>query len=46
MPVRIGHAGQVLLDAAGTELICPKGHGMLYTPEMPAEPECWVRASL
>jgi hypothetical protein len=45
MPVRIGHAGQVLLDPAGTELVCPHGHGMLYTPEMPAEPECWVRVS-
>lgn len=43
MPVRIGHAGQVLLEQAGTELVCPRGHGMLYTPEISVEAESWVR---
>ena len=30
-PVRIGVPGQMLLEAAGQEVMCPKGHGSLYT---------------
>jgi hypothetical protein len=32
-PVRIGIPGQVLLETTGLELMCPKGHGILYSPE-------------
>ncbi len=30
-PMRIGVAGQVLLEAAGQEVMCPHGHGSVYT---------------
>jgi hypothetical protein len=30
-PVRIGVPGQILLEAAGQEVMCPKGHGSVYT---------------
>lgn len=30
-PVRIGVPGQMLLEAAGQEVMCPKGHGSVYT---------------
>jgi len=43
MPVRIGTCGQVLLEQAGLELVCPQGHGMQYTPQMQVEAESWVR---
>lgn len=32
-PVRIGVPGQMLLDPAGEEVMCPKGHGSVYTSE-------------
>jgi hypothetical protein len=32
-PVRIGVPGQMLLDPAGEEVICPRGHGSVYTSE-------------
>jgi len=32
-PIRIGIPGQVLLETAGLELMCPKGHGIIYTSE-------------
>jgi hypothetical protein len=32
-PVRIGIPGQILLDAAGVEVMCPVGHGAVYTAE-------------
>lgn len=30
-PVRIGVPGQMLLEAAGQEVMCPRGHGSVYT---------------
>ncbi len=36
MSVDIGRPGCVLLNWAGTELVCPEGHGVLYLPESPA----------
>jgi hypothetical protein len=32
-PLRIGIPGDVLLDTAGEEVICPKGHGSMYTSQ-------------
>jgi hypothetical protein len=32
-PVRIGVPGHILLDPAGQEVICPKGHGAMYTSQ-------------
>jgi hypothetical protein len=32
-PLRIGVPGQMLLDLAGQEVRCPKGHGTMYTPQ-------------
>ncbi len=33
MPVDVGRPGSVLLNFAGTEMVCEDGHGMLYVPE-------------
>lgn len=33
-PVRIGCPGCLLLDWAGTELLCTEGHGVLHVPDM------------
>jgi hypothetical protein len=33
-PTRIGRRSQLLLDWHGTELMCERGHGMLYVPEV------------
>jgi hypothetical protein len=33
LPVEIGRTGSVLLNWAGTEMVCPQGHGVLYLPE-------------
>jgi hypothetical protein len=33
LPVEIGRTGSVLLNWAGTEMVCPQGHGVLYFPE-------------
>ncbi len=38
MAAHVGCPGCVLLDWAGTELVCNEGHGMLHIPEMPS---CW-----
>jgi hypothetical protein len=35
LPVEIGRTGSVLLNWAGTEMVCPKGHGVLYLPDSP-----------
>jgi MacB-like periplasmic core domain len=32
-PVRIGIPGQILLDTTGVEVMCPVGHGAMYTSE-------------
>ena len=32
-PMRIGIPGQVLLETAGQEVMCPQGHGSVYTSE-------------
>jgi hypothetical protein len=32
-PVRIGIPGHMLLDTAGLEVMCPRGHGAVYTSE-------------
>jgi hypothetical protein len=37
-PIRIGCPGCLLLDWAGTEFLCPHGHGVLYVPHHVA---CW-----
>jgi hypothetical protein len=34
-PVTIGSASYTLLDWYGTELLCARGHGLLYEPEIP-----------
>ncbi|MEQ1948684.1 MAG: hypothetical protein ABL995_15955 [Bryobacteraceae bacterium] len=33
LPVRIGITGLVLLETSGEEVMCPKGHGSVYTAE-------------
>jgi hypothetical protein len=33
LPVEIGRTGSILLNWAGTEMVCPQGHGVLYLPE-------------
>jgi len=35
-PVRIGGPSRILLEWHGTELMCDRGHGLLYVPEWPA----------
>jgi hypothetical protein len=35
-PVRIGESSRILLEWHGTELMCERGHGLLYVPEWPA----------
>jgi len=35
-PVRIGESSRILLEWHGTELMCLRGHGLLYVPEWPA----------
>lgn len=45
LPTRVGCPGCLLLDWAGTELVCMEGHGMLHIPELVAcweEPERWT----
>ncbi len=45
-PVRIGCPGCLLLDWAGTELLCTEGHGVLHVPHMAPswdeQPEHWI----
>ncbi len=36
LPVDIGRPGSVLLNWAGTEMVCSQGHGVLYLPDSPA----------
>ena len=31
LPVRIGEGARMLLEPAGTEMACPRGHGVLFT---------------
>ena len=33
LPTRIGIPGQMLLETAGEEVMCPQGHGWVYTAE-------------
>jgi hypothetical protein len=45
LATRVGCPGCLLLDWAGTELVCVEGHGMLHVPEMAScwhEPESWT----
>lgn len=45
MATYVGCTGCLLLDWAGTELVCVEGHGMLHVPEMVAcwqEPDKWT----
>lgn len=35
-PIQIGAPGHVLLDWSGTEMVCPRGHGVLYLPDSQA----------
>jgi hypothetical protein len=32
-PLRIGVPGQILLETAGQEVMCPQGHGSVYTSD-------------
>ena len=32
-PLRIGTSGQMLLDPSGEEIMCPRGHGSVYTSQ-------------
>ena len=45
-PVRIGSPGCLLLNWAGTELMCSEGHGVLHVPELAsawdADAEQWI----
>lgn len=46
MPVQMGSLGHVLMEAMSTEMVCPNGHGMLWTPEdsLESHPEDqWLR---
>jgi MacB-like periplasmic core domain len=36
LPVEIGRPGSVLLNWAGTEMVCSEGHGVLYLADSPA----------
>jgi hypothetical protein len=36
LPVEIGSTGSILLNWAGTEMVCSEGHGVLYVPESAA----------
>lgn len=43
-PTRIGSPAQLMLGWYGTELICTRGHGALYLPEIPTSwcgAPCW-----
>jgi hypothetical protein len=45
MATQVGCPGCLLLDWAGTELVCIEGHGMLHVPDMAAcwqEPDRWT----
>lgn len=45
LAAHVGCTGCLLLDWAGTELVCLEGHGMLHVPEMVAcwqEPDKWT----
>jgi hypothetical protein len=45
LAARVGCPGCILLDWAGTELVCKEGHGMLHVPEMTSswhEPQHWT----
>ncbi|HWE52828.1 MAG TPA: hypothetical protein VG273_23745 [Bryobacteraceae bacterium] len=35
-PVTIGEPSRMLLEWHGTELMCPRGHGLLHVPDRPA----------
>jgi hypothetical protein len=35
-PVRMGSHSRILLEWNGTELLCPRGHGVMHVPEEPA----------
>lgn len=34
-PVRMGQASHTMLDWCGTELMCSRGHGLMYVPDTP-----------
>jgi hypothetical protein len=45
-PVQIGHPAGSLLEWYGTELMCPRGHGVLHEPGLSTSSYCtrrWVR---
>ena len=37
IPIRIGAPGSILLNWSGTEMVCSKGHGVLYLPDSEAQ---------
>jgi len=42
MPVSLGNWSSVMMDPPGTEYACPKGHGLLYTPESGGTEDQWT----
>ncbi len=37
IPIRIGAPGNILFNWSGTEMVCSKGHGILYLPDSEAK---------
>jgi hypothetical protein len=37
IPIRIGAPGSILFNWSGTEMVCSKGHGVLYLPDSEAK---------
>ena len=37
IPIRIGAPGNILFNWSGTEMVCSKGHGVLYLPDSEAK---------
>jgi hypothetical protein len=42
MPVSLGNWSSVVMDPPGTEYVCPKGHGLLYTSGAGASENQWT----
>jgi hypothetical protein len=40
LPTRVGDPGCLLLNSAGTELVCEEGHGILHVTE--TDYCCWL----
>jgi len=42
MPVSLGNWSSVVMDPPGTEYVCPRGHGLLYTPGSGGSDNHWT----